>query len=144
MPALLPRARRASRATAAGAVLASAALARWAPGSGGRVAQQGLVLGALALGMPHGAADTELLKSAAHGDPRRHAALIGGYAALAAAATAVVHRGGPWVDRAVLLGSAAHFAEGELACWRTRPRRPRPSRSRQLSVRPTAPGRGSA
>ncbi len=121
MPALLPRARRASRATVAGAVVVSAALARWAPGSGGRAAQQGLVLGALALGMPHGAADTELLRSAAAGDPRRHAALVGGYAALAAAATAVVHRGGPWVDRAVLLGSAAHFAEGELACWRTRP-----------------------
>ena len=120
MPALLPRARRASRVVAVGGVLVSAALGRWAPGAGGRTAQQGLVLAALALGMPHGAADTELLRSAARGDRRRHAALVGGYALLAAAATGVVHRGGPWVERVVLVGSAAHFAEGELACWRTR------------------------
>ncbi len=122
VPPLLPRARRASRAVAARRACSPAPrCSRWAPGSGGRAAQQGLVLGALALGMPHGAADTELLRSAAHGDRRRHAALVGGYAALAAAATAVVSRGGPAVDRLVLVGSAAHFAEGELACWRTRP-----------------------
>jgi hypothetical protein len=84
---------------------------------GGARAQQALVLAALSLGMPHGAADTELLRSAAGGDRRRHAGLLLGYAATGAAATAVVHRGGRGTEAAVLLASAAHFAEGELACW---------------------------
>ncbi len=84
---------------------------------GSERAQQGLVLAALALGMPHGAADTELLSRAAAGSARRHAALVVGYAALAGASTVVVKRGGPWVERGVLVASAAHFAEGELACW---------------------------
>lgn len=79
------------------------------------------MLAALALGMPHGAADTELLVRAAHGSRTRHAGLVAGYAALAAAATVVVRRGGPWVERAVLVASAAHFAEGELACWAPAP-----------------------
>jgi beta-carotene 15,15'-dioxygenase len=79
------------------------------------------MLGALALGMPHGAADTELLRTAAHGSRRRHAGLIAGYALLATGATVVVRRGGPTVERGVLLASAAHFGEGELACWRPAP-----------------------
>ena len=87
----------------------------------GAQAQQALVLAALALGMPHGAADTELLLRASHGSRRRHLALVAGYAALAAGSTVVVKRGGPWVERGVLLASAAHFAEGELACWGAAP-----------------------
>jgi Brp/Blh family beta-carotene 15,15'-monooxygenase len=112
MPLLVPRARRASRLVALGTL----ALGTLAARRGGR-AQQALVLGALSFGMPHGAADTELLRSAAHGDRRRHAGLLLGYAATGAAATAVVHRGGRGTQVGVLLASAAHFAEGELACW---------------------------
>lgn len=122
MPLLVPRARRASRAVA----LTTVALGTVASRGGGR-AQQALVLGALSLGMPHGAADTELLRSAARGSRGRHAVLVVGYAATAAAATAVVHRGGRGVDAVVLLASAAHFAEGELACWPV-------SRSRRRSL----------
>lgn len=114
MTRLVPRARRASRAIA----LATVALGTVASRGGARP-QQTLVLAALSLGMPHGAADTELLRSAAHGSRRRHLALLVGYAATAAGTTAVVHRGGRRVDAAVLLASAAHFAEGELACWPT-------------------------
>jgi Brp/Blh family beta-carotene 15,15'-monooxygenase len=112
MTLLVPRARRASRVVAVTTLVAGTLAAR-----GGSRAQQGLVLAALSLGMPHGAADTELLRSAAHGDRRRHAGLLLGYAATAAGATAVVHRGGRAVDLAVLAASTAHFAEGELACW---------------------------
>lgn len=112
MALLVPRARRASRLVVLVTAVGGAVAAR-----GGSRAQQALVLGALALGMPHGAADTELLRSAAGGDRRRHAGLLLGYAATAAGATAVVHRGGRGVDHAVLVASAAHFAEGELACW---------------------------
>lgn len=112
MVLLVPRARRASRVVAIGTVLVGSFAAR-----GGSRPQQALVLSALSLGMPHGAADTELLRSAAHGSRRRYAALLAGYTATAAGATAVVHRGGRGVDAAVLLASAAHFAEGELACW---------------------------
>jgi Brp/Blh family beta-carotene 15,15'-monooxygenase len=89
-------------------------------GRGGQLGervQQGVVLSALALGMPHGAADAELLRSAGRGSPRRTAALMAGYAALATASTVVVRGGGAPVERAVLLASAAHFTEGELACW---------------------------
>jgi Brp/Blh family beta-carotene 15,15'-monooxygenase len=106
-----------SRALAVAVTGAALALDRLAPRTGGARAQQGIVLGALALGMPHGAADTELLRAAARGDRRRHAALLAGYTATALGATAVVRRGGPLVERAVLVASAAHFAEGELACW---------------------------
>jgi beta-carotene 15,15'-dioxygenase len=109
---LVPRARRASRAVAVATVALGTVAAR-----GGARPQQALVLAALSLGMPHGAADTELLKSAARGSRRREGALLLGYAATAAGATAAVHRGGRTVDAAVLLASAAHFAEGELACW---------------------------
>ena len=114
---LVPRARRASRAVVLVATLAGA-LPRTVRGA---QAQQALVLAALALGMPHGAADTELLLRASHGSRRRHLALLTGYAALAAGSTAVVHRGGEWVERGVLVASAAHFAEGELACWGAAP-----------------------
>ena len=117
MAALLPRARRTSRLLVLGA-LGSSALLRKRPGS---AAQQAVVLGALALGMPHGAADTELLRNAARGSRSRHALLATAYAALAAGSTVLVRRGGPGVDRAVLLASAAHFGEGELACWRAAP-----------------------
>ena len=117
MDPLLPKARRTSRLLVLGA-LGSSALLRHRPES---AAQQAVVLGALALGMPHGAADTELLRAAAHGSGRRHAVLAAGYAALAAASTLLVRRGGRGVDRAVLLASAAHFGEGELACWRAAP-----------------------
>jgi beta-carotene 15,15'-dioxygenase len=119
MVLLVPRARRASRALALATVVLGTLASR-----GGARPQQALVLAALSLGMPHGAADTELLKSAAHGSRTRQGALLLGYAATAAGATAVVHRGGRAVDTAVLLASAAHFAEGELACWpRSRSRR---------------------
>ena len=84
--------------------------------------QQAVVLGALALGMPHGAADTELLRSGAHGSRRRYAGLAMAYAGLGAVSTVLVRRGGGTVDRLVLLASAAHFGEGELACWRASPR----------------------
>ncbi len=97
-------------------LVAGATLAGLLP-SRGAAAQQGVVLAALALGMPHGAADTELLVRAADGSRARHAGLVAGYSALALASTVVVRRGGPWVERGVLLASAAHFAEGELACW---------------------------
>ena len=117
MTALLPSARRTSRTIVAVATVASAVLSRIAPGSAGRRAQQAMVLASLALGMPHGAADTELLRAAAAGSRPRHAALIIGYAALAAGSTRVVRGGGPWVERAVLIATAAHFGEGELACW---------------------------
>jgi beta-carotene 15,15'-dioxygenase len=91
---------------------------------GGARPQQALVLAALSLGMPHGAADTELLRAAARGSRRRQGCLLLAYAATAAGATAVVHRGGRAVDAAVLVASAAHFAEGELACRpQTRSRR---------------------
>jgi Brp/Blh family beta-carotene 15,15'-monooxygenase len=112
MPLLVPRARRASRAVA----LATAALATMAPRGGARP-QQALVLGALSLGMPHGAADTELLRSAARGRRGRHAVLVLAYAATAVGGPGAGLRGGRRVDLAVLLASAAHFAEGELACW---------------------------
>jgi Brp/Blh family beta-carotene 15,15'-monooxygenase len=112
MPLLVPRARRASRAVALATVVLATVASR-----GGARPQQALVLGALSLGMPHGAADTELLRSAARGRRGRHAALVLAYAATAVGATAVVHRGGRRVDLAVLFASAAHFAEGELACW---------------------------
>ena len=117
MAPLLPHARRTSRLLVL-AALASSALLRHRPD--GR-AQQAVVLGALALGMPHGAADTELLRAAAHGSRPRHVLLASGYAALAAVSTVLVRRGGRGVDRAVLLASAAHFGEGELACWRAAP-----------------------
>jgi Brp/Blh family beta-carotene 15,15'-monooxygenase len=113
--ALLPRARRGSRLLVLGA-LASSALR-----PAGSRTQQAVVLGALALGMPHGAADTELLRVAARGSRPRHALLAAAYAALAAGATVLVRRGGTGIDRAVLLASAAHFGEGELACWRAAP-----------------------
>lgn len=119
---LLPRARRASRVIALVTAVAGPVVPRLFPGIAGQRVQQGLVLGALALGMPHGASDTELLTRAAHGDRRRHAALLLGYAGLAAGSTAVVRRGGPWVERAVLVASAAHFSEGELACWGAAPK----------------------
>ena len=114
VPDLLPRARTTSRVIALAAGAAGLALSRRPPGSR---AQQGVVLAALALGMPHGAADTELLRAAAEGRRDRHLLLASAYAAVAAAATVVVRRGGGGVERAVLLASAAHFAEGEAACW---------------------------
>ena len=120
---LLPAARRASRAIAVVTAIAGPVVPRLLPGASGLRAQQGLLLASLALGMPHGASDTELLVRAAHGSRTRHLALLGGYAAVAAGSTAVVRRGGPWVERGVLAMSAAHFAEGELACWGTAPRR---------------------
>ncbi|MDQ3663288.1 MAG: Brp/Blh family beta-carotene 15,15'-dioxygenase [Actinomycetota bacterium] len=119
MTELLPRARKWSRVLAVGA-LASSRLPVGRAGSVG--VQQAVVLGALALGMPHGAADTELLRSAAAGSVRRHVALAVAYAALGVGSTMVVRRGGGRVERAVLLASAAHFGEGELACWRLPPR----------------------
>ncbi|MCW2607356.1 MAG: hypothetical protein JWO60_2049, partial [Frankiales bacterium] len=91
--ALVPRARRASRLLVLAATVGGA-LPRTVRGA---QAQQALVLGALALGMPHGAADTELLSRAAAGSRGRHAALVAGYSALALASTVVVRRGGPWV-----------------------------------------------
>ena len=104
----LEQARRASRLGVAAALAAGRLPPR---------ARTPLVLGALALGMPHGAADTELLRVAAAGSRVRQAALVASYAGTAAAGAAVIARGGPVVERAVLLGSAAHFAEGELASW---------------------------
>jgi Brp/Blh family beta-carotene 15,15'-monooxygenase len=119
MTELLPRARTWSRMLAVGALAAS----RLPAGRAGSArVQQAVVLGALALGMPHGAADTELLRAASGGSRRRHVALAAAYAALGAGATVVVRRGGGGVERAVLLASAAHFGEGELACWRPAPR----------------------
>ena len=119
MTELLPHARRWSRVVALGALVGSRLPAdRTASGA----LQQVVVLGALALGMPHGAADTELLRSAAAGSRRRHVALASGYAALAAGSTMAVRRGGGVVEPLVLLASAAHFGEGELACWRRAPR----------------------
>jgi Brp/Blh family beta-carotene 15,15'-monooxygenase len=118
MAPLLPRARRTSRAVALGALATSAALSR-RPSSGR--AEQAVVLAALALGMPHGAADTELLRSVSRGSRRRQSLLAVGYALLAAGSTAVVRRGGGAVERGVLLASAAHFGEGELACWAAAP-----------------------
>jgi len=76
MPLLVPHARRASRAVALGTVALGTVASR-----GGARPQQALVLGALSLGMPHGAADTELLRQAAGGSRGRHAALLLGYAA---------------------------------------------------------------
>ncbi|MCA1710319.1 MAG: hypothetical protein LC789_01240 [Actinobacteria bacterium] len=116
--ALLPQARRTSRGVVLAALASSAVLSRRAPGGG---AEQAVVLGALALGMPHGAADTELLRAASRGSRPRHAALVAGYTLLAAGSTVIVRRGGKGIDRAVLLASAAHFGEGELACWRAAP-----------------------
>jgi beta-carotene 15,15'-dioxygenase len=116
--ALLPRARRASRLLAAGSLVASAALSRRPPGG---IAQQAMVLAALVLGMPHGASDTELLRTAARGSRTRHGALIGAYLSAAAGATVLVRRGGGAVERGVLLASAAHFGEGETACWTAPP-----------------------
>ncbi len=113
---LLPRARRTSRLL----VLAALGTALVDPAPRGRT-QQAVGLAALALGMPHGAADTELLRSASGGSRSRQGALIAAYAALAAASTVVVRRGGTAVERGVLLASAAHFAEGELACWQAAP-----------------------
>lgn len=115
---LLPRARRASRRVALGAVGSSLLLAHR---PAGRRLDSAVVLGALALGMPHGAADTELLRSASHGSRARHALLLSGYALLAAGSTVVVRRGGRAVEWGVLVASAAHFAEGELACWGAAP-----------------------
>lgn len=114
---LLPRARRSSRAIVAGTIAASVAAQRLAPGALGARAQSALVLGALALGMPHGAADTEVLRAAARGSRVRHVGLLAGYAAAAAAATTGVARAGDRGGLVVLAGSALHFAEGELACW---------------------------
>lgn len=114
---LLPRARTASRGLVLAVTGASLLLQQGRGGRLGERVQQGVVLSALALGMPHGAADAELLRSAGRGSPRRTAALMAGYAALATASTAVVRGGGAPVERAVLLASAAHFTEGELACW---------------------------
>ncbi|MDP9432838.1 MAG: hypothetical protein M3P91_09050, partial [Actinomycetota bacterium] len=118
MTVLLPQARRTSRAVVLAALASSAVLSRRAPG--GR-AEQAVVLGALALGMPHGAADSELLRAASRGSRPRHAALIAGYALLAVGSTVVVRRGGTGMEKAVLLASAVHFGEGELACWRPAP-----------------------
>ena len=119
MPAdLLPGARRTSRLIVLGALASSALLSRRAPGS---KAQQAVGLAALALGMPHGAADAELLRVAARGSRRRQAGLATAYAALATASTVLVRRGGTRVERGVLLASAVHFGEGELACWRRAP-----------------------
>ena len=118
VPDLLPRARRTSRLVVLGALAVHRVAGRGT--AGGRL-DQAVVLGALALGMPHGAADTELLKSASHGSQGRERVLVAAYAVVATAATVVVRRGGRGVERAVLLASAAHFAEGELACWRTKP-----------------------
>lgn len=101
------------------AALASRLLAR-RRGPGGRL-DQAVVLGALALGMPHGAADTELLRSASGGSRSRHVMLSAAYAVLATGATVVVRRGGSAIERGVLLASAAHFTEGELACWGAAP-----------------------
>lgn len=121
MSPLLPRARRTSRLLVVGALASSALLRHRTDGR----AQQAVVLGALALGMPHGAADTELLRAAAGGSRPRHLLLASSYAALAGVSTVLVRRGGPGVDRAVLVASAAHFAEGELACWSGSPSRGR-------------------
>ena len=118
MTELLPHARRWSRVVALGALVGSRLPADRIASAG---VQQVVVLGALALGMPHGAADTELLRSAAAGSCRRHVALASGYAALAAGSTMVVRRGGGVVEPLVLLASSAHFGEGELACWRSAP-----------------------
>ena len=115
---LLPRARRASRGIVLGAVGSSLLLAR-RPAA--RRLDQAVVLGALALGMPHGAADTELLRSASRDSQARHVLLLSGYALLAAGSTVVVRRGGRAVEWGVLVASAAHFAEGELACWTPAP-----------------------
>lgn len=104
----LVRARRASRVLVTASLLAGRLPSR---------ARTPLVLGVLALGMPHGAADTELLRVAAAGSRRRLGALMGGYAGAAAVGTAVIAHGSPAVSRVVLAGTAAHFAEGELACW---------------------------
>lgn len=114
MTTLLPRARRSSRLVVLGALGSTALLRRRAPGG---PVEQAVVLGALALGMPHGAADTELLRSAAAGSRARQALLATAYAVVAAGSTVVVRRGGDLVGRGVLLASAAHFSEGELACW---------------------------
>ena len=131
-PPLLPRARRTSRAIALGALATSAVLSRRPPGG---AAQQAVVLGALALGMPHGAADTELLRAASGGRQPRHAVLVTAYSVLAAVATVVVRRGGTNVERAVLLASAAHFGEGELACWSAAPTgRPRARAALRLAA----------
>ncbi len=124
MPPLLPDARRASRVIVL-AALGTGLLPRQAPG---RAVQQAVVLGALALGMPHGAADTELLRAASGGSRRREVGLSAAYAVVATGATLVVRRGGPAVERALLLASAAHFSEGELACWGPLP--PRQQRAR--------------
>ena len=118
MTALLPRARRTSRLIVLGALGVHRVAGRGT--ADGRL-DQAVVLGALALGMPHGAADTELLASAAHGSRTRERTLLASYAAVATAATLIIRRGGRGVERAILLASAAHFAEGELACWRPTP-----------------------
>lgn len=127
MTALLPRARRTSRLIVLGALAVHRVAGRGEPG--GRL-DQAVVLGALTIGMPHGASDTELLKAAAHGSVARERALVVAYATVAAAATVAVRRGGRGMERAILLASAAHFAEGELACWRGAP----PGRSRARSA----------
>jgi Brp/Blh family beta-carotene 15,15'-monooxygenase len=127
MTTLLPRARRTSRLVVLGALASGSLLSRRAPG--GRM-EQAVVLGALALGMPHGAADTELLRSAAGGSRPRHLLLAAGYALLATGATVVVRQGGSTVERGVLLASAAHFGEGELACWGAAP----PGRARRRAA----------
>lgn len=125
---LLPRARRASRGLVVAVTGCSVLLQHGRVGQLGERVQQGVVLSALALGMPHGAADAELLRAAGQGRPRRTAGLMLGYAALATASTVVVRRGGAPVERAVLLASAAHFTEGELACWQPPPAGMRPVR----------------
>lgn len=114
---LLPRARTVSRALVGGALLLGPLARRAADRPGGGRAQTALVLGALVLGMPHGAADTEVLRAAAGGDRRRHGGLLAGYAAAGAVGTAYVARGGRGARPVVLLGSLAHFVEGELSCW---------------------------
>lgn len=93
------------------------ALAALGVGAGGR--NTAITLGALAIGMPHGAADTELLALAARGSRTRQIALITGYAGAATAATVAIRRGGSRMSQAVLAASALHFAEGELATWAT-------------------------
>ncbi len=113
---LLPRARWASRGAVLGALALSAI-----PVARGPRAREAVTLAALALGMPHGAADTELLRVCARGSRGRHAGLLAGYAGLALLATAVIERSDRRARPLLLIMSAVHFAEGEDACWASDP-----------------------
>jgi len=115
---LLPSARRLSRRLVLGGIAAS--LVARSAGPRGARAQDGIVLGALAVGMPHGAADAELLRRSTSGRARLVGSMTA-YGGSAVAATALLRRGGRLAAAVGLAVPALHFTEAELACWPSPP-----------------------